>query len=492
MHSAGGGYRAAFRGLSASSLCLCTFTFPRGLAQHRIIGSLQHRAKTQWTLASALRSLHPTPPSHPQVEDRPAVSGKGAPQRLITSSDAVDAVISIINVARFSKPGKAQAKELIALIKDDPDGDDLLVWITNHSRRRSLVVRMLDDRLAQPVLALHLLYMADRLANDTDDDLYHFITFNFVWRRRWAWIPGLIQVQIELTGRTTVEMLNWLIISFIRRKERKAPNEILQLFHDAGLKPTPRTHKLLAELSKIPHNGESPSTDDVQLENTMSYRDMSWILLQNIPKPAPKVDEIALKKHADTVKTIQVHFRSLHYLMDQIKHHDSPERYDPQADASLISRHYKLRMFRLNLYSLLHLIEEFETKNSAHSSKPRKRSDGESSHTRKTEAGERNGYASTILGDVRSTLKLMGDLVELLKEHDAKYAPLEEDLQAFYRRVQLLQTKQSKHPDSPRASEKARGARSEGSVNPEQSPPSPVRQVHPSGASKSGFGLEQL
>ncbi|EMD31144.1 hypothetical protein CERSUDRAFT_120107 [Gelatoporia subvermispora B] len=350
-----------------------------------------------------------------------------------------------MKVARFSPPGKAQAQELLALVQDDPRGVDILFWLTNPSRRRSLVLRVLDEQSAAPVLVLHLLYMADRLTRDTDADLYHFVAFNLVSRKRWAWLAGLVRVQIELTGSTTVEMLNWMIVSFVRRKERMEPSEILQMFKYAELKPTSRTHKLLAELSKLPRATEAPTAGNVSSRDAMSLRDMSSLLLHRLPKPVLEVDKRQLKRHSETINTIQAHFKSIQHLVDLIKHHDSPERLDSDADAASTPHHFRLRMFRLNLCSLLDIVGDLETKRPTRTSKPHK---NPALQERAAGAGsaQRDKYAAALAGDMRSTLKLLGDLAAFLAAHDAKYAPLEEDVRTFYRRLHSLQTKGRRRP----------------------------------------------
>ncbi|EMD31121.1 hypothetical protein CERSUDRAFT_100673 [Gelatoporia subvermispora B] len=140
-----------------------------------------------------------------------------------------------------------------------PSGGMLRTSLQDPSGANALAIHM--ARSLQPLHALRVIRISHflRPGPKHDDGIYLCTAAALAYCWHWHLISSLIEVQRRLTGVTTTQMLNLLMVSFIQRGRRPTRLNMLDLFREAGVSPNQTTHDLLDILAPIESVRAAPS-----------------------------------------------------------------------------------------------------------------------------------------------------------------------------------------------------------------------------------------
>ncbi|OCH90559.1 hypothetical protein OBBRIDRAFT_594659 [Obba rivulosa] len=256
-------------------------------------------------------STVPVLPLPPQSPTSVCDTGKDG-----TIGTGVSATVTTANILRsilpMSRiPSERQVLNHIKLIEGHPERAMLLRSLTVTEHLRSLTKYMVTCN--HPRVALHIIAISHHLTRNCD-------IFRWLYRPLkkcgcWSTIPDFIELESRLTGTKTVEGVNLLLRSFVKRKIYKDPVEIRKIFEQAGVRPNDRIHGLLeafaAMSSQEPSSPEEHRPDYFQRDGPTFTNDPA----DDMPLPStPSVASAPVSPEDALARAVDLHLRSLRYL----------------------------------------------------------------------------------------------------------------------------------------------------------------------------------
>ncbi|OCH90531.1 hypothetical protein OBBRIDRAFT_592790 [Obba rivulosa] len=148
-----------------------------------------------------------------------------------------------------SPPRAAHAAELIPLLQSTSRGRDIYELLKNPKGAARLAGRLINVDL--PLHALHVLNISYHLMESPQPGIFDRAVKVLVECRCWEWY---------MQDQATVDMLNWLLQSYIERKIAKSPEDMLGMYRRAGLRPDNTTNALLEQLAAISRENSDSET----------------------------------------------------------------------------------------------------------------------------------------------------------------------------------------------------------------------------------------
>ncbi|OCH90527.1 hypothetical protein OBBRIDRAFT_887625 [Obba rivulosa] len=187
-------------------------------------------------------------------------------------------------------PRIAHAPELVHTLHKDPDGRKLLRIFFKPKRTIRLAVRMIQA--GYPLHAVHAVNIAWRLKPDRDREAFDRVGRVFVEHQQWQMVLLLFDLELEASGgQKTAAALNRVLRAWFELGIRKEPEEITEMFKNAGVQPGKSAESLIRKVTSLRRTGSEPAS--ISLETSRADINSKSASLENPPAASENSSQTA-------------------------------------------------------------------------------------------------------------------------------------------------------------------------------------------------------